>query len=158
MQRWLLGTAAYLIAADGTYVVTDKGLKIRLATGFEFFLPVIRGQDDVEVGGPAVVAACPRGTQSQPGSATRVVEIEVTLRYPADEGDHAKELLAAFEYAAAQLAAALMRDDFLERLSEHEEEFTALSYVGTWTEDSGWIERLRTYRYMRQIVVTPADL
>lgn len=158
LQRWLLGSAAYLITGEGDYVVTDKGLKLRMASGFEFFLPVVRGQDDIELTAPCVITSCPTGRHYQTGSLTMLVDVEITLRYPADAGDVIKEPLAAFEYAAGQLAAALYRDDLPQRLSEAEELFNCQFAPGPWTEMSGFIQRLRVYTFRRQLVVSPRDL
>lgn len=158
LQRYLLGSAQFFVAADGNYVRTDKGLKITLRSGFGFFLSVLRGQDDVEAVAPGVIAACPSAVQLEPGTLTHLAEIEITLRYPVDEGQSQRFLLDAFEYASGQLVQALYRDDLPSLISQTEDGFTCTWAPGTWTQASGWVERLRTYQLKRQIVVVPADL
>lgn len=158
IQRWLLGNAAYLVTGEGQYVVTDKGLKITMGDGYQFFLPVLRGQDDVEKGAPAVVVACPSARQYDRRTSTRVVDVEISLRYPADEGLNARKLLEAFEYAAEMLTGALLRTDFPEVVSTKEDGFTCQWAMEVWTEVSGWTDRFRTYAFRRPLIVMPKDM
>lgn len=157
LRAWMLGNAAYLIASDGTYVVEENGLRIRLQSGFGFFLPVVTGQSDVEMTGPAVVCSCPSGRQVENSTLTHLVDVQVELNFPADEGQNQRYLLDAFNYAVSQLQAALYRTDFTTVLTDAESGFACLHAPGSWTQESGFTDRLRTYRFRRQLVVAPSD-
>lgn len=156
-QKLLLGSAAYLVVGDGSFVVTDKGLRITLADGFTYDLPVARGQDDVEFTGPGVLCSCPSGTQVENGTRTMRVDVVIELHFPVDEGQRHRFLLDGFEYAVAQLAQALYRHDLPQLLSATENGFTVLHAPGAWTEESGFTDRLRTYRFQRPLIVAPTD-
>lgn len=158
IQRWVLGSAAYLIAGDGSFVVTDNGLKIRLVSGFEFDLPVMRGQDDVENSGPGVIAACAAGVQVEKGTMTHDVQVEITLRYPADEGEGLCSLLDSFEFSCDQLSQAIYRADFPAALTASLDGFTCLSSLGHWRQASGWVGRLRSYQFTGALRVAPFKL
>jgi hypothetical protein len=166
VKKWLLGEAAYLVTGDGTFVITDKGLNISVRGGAGYFLPVTCGQDEVEVSSPGVTVYCQEATGLEYAMCADnwLVGIDIELRFPADPRVAGEtNVLAAFEFAAQQLGAALLRNDLLERLSEQELEFTAIQQTEPWVQRSGFgtgagQERLRTYNYETTIEVAMSDL
>jgi len=156
--RWLLGAAPYLVAADGSYVLTDKGMRVTLHTGPQFFLAVNRGQDDVEIASPGLIAACDDAVQTELTALNFLVNLQIELRYPVDEGPESCGLLEAFEYAARQLGAALYKTELMDEVSQSEPEFTALNRPAPWREQSGFTGRQRTYRWVTQVSVALSDL
>lgn len=157
LKRYLLGSAAWLVSGTGTYIVEEDGIRITLGNGFRYHLGILTGQGAAELTGPAVVCSCPSGTHVESGTRTMRVDVVIELHYPVDESHGLRHPLHAFEYAAAQLAQALYRHDFPQLLSAAESGFTVLYAPGTWTEESGFTDRMRTYRFRRQLIVAPTD-
>ena len=155
LQRYLLGGAQYVLDENATFSVEDKGIRIVLPSGFRIFLAVLRGQDDIEVPAPAVIASCPTATQSQQGTLTHLVDVEITLRFPVDEHANQRHLLDGFQFSCDQLQSALYQDDLPEQVTMAADGFSCLWAPGPWTQASGWIDRLRTYQFKRQLLVTP---
>ena len=82
-QKYLLGQAPFLIAASGSYLLTDLGLRIKLSSGFEFDMPVLTGQGACEFSGPALIAYAPECSQLS-CTLNHEALLEVELRWPAD--------------------------------------------------------------------------
>ena len=149
LQRYLLGQAPYLVAGDGSYILGDTGLRIKLSSGFEFDLPVLTGQGACEVVGPCLIAFGSEATQTDCLNHDAVAEVE--LRWPADAESGLgtrEELLSCFFYAAGQLQKALYRTDLAERITETipEDSFTCYDVLPTRTQGSDFRSRLRVYK------------
>jgi hypothetical protein len=159
---WLRGQTGQLITGTGTYVETDKGIRIRLYSGSQFSFLALRGQDEVERIAPCVVCYCASGLKTEVCTTTAIVDVEITLYFPADKDMAQIITLSGFEYAAEKLGEALLREDLIERINEITQpempEFTLLHGVGNWAEESGWEGRLRTYTYRRQYQAAPVNL
>jgi len=164
MATWLRGQSGNLITGHGTFVQTEKGIRIKLSSGAEFPFTVTTGQDDVEVAAPGVVVSATEAEQSELLSLNFLVSIDVILRFPADEGvTENTGLIEAFRHAATQLSSVLYRDDLEARLSESEEGFTALHRPEPWRERSepavdGGPPRVRGYRWSTRLHVALADI
>jgi hypothetical protein len=150
-QRWLLGVAPFLIAETGSYILTDKGLKIKLASGYQFNLPVLTGQGACEVSGPCLVAVGVEAVQIG-CTLNHDATLGVELRWPADAKlgiGTREELLACFIYAAGQLQTALYRTDLSDLLTESitGDAFTCFRVAqGGRVQTSAWDKRNRIYR------------
>jgi hypothetical protein len=159
IAQYLRSQAAYLIAAVGTYILTEEGLHITLSSGFEFDLLILRGQDNLEIEEAAVIAYC--SDCQQPVSMLRtlnhVCEVRVSLRFPADDNEAQPDVLAALEHASGQLVKALYRSELKDRLSSQETGFSVL-HVGPWRQQSGWTGRQRTYAFSTLMVCTLSDV
>lgn len=157
-QTWMLGHAALLVSENGKYVVTNRSIRIELLSGPSFNLPVNRGQDDQELGAPAIVAACDDAVQAELRSLNWLVSTTLELRFPCDEKPTMSSMLDAFEYAAGGLSAALYKTELLDEVSALEPDFHLVARPNPWREQSGFTDRLRTYRWSTQFHVAMADL
>jgi hypothetical protein len=155
---WLIGIAARLVTGEGCYVITDKGLNIRLSSGVEWPFPVLRGQDDQEVSAPCLIVYCQSGEQVEFFTQTHRVEVQITLLFPADESPDNIELLQKFEFAAQQLVAALYIDDLLAQVSSLETGITITHQFTRWQIESTWQGRNRAVRFRSQFHALPQDV
>jgi hypothetical protein len=156
-SRFLHGVAANLVTGDGSYVITNDGLKILLKNGVSYPFPVLRGQDDQEVSAPCVIAYAQQGEQAELGTMTHVVDVQFSLLFPTDESMKQPQLLELFEYAAAQLVEALYRDDLCERVSELEPGYTLLAQLSKWAIESSWTNRNRLMRMRARFHAVNSD-
>jgi len=164
VARYLTGVAPYLIGGNGTYLITDNGLRVTLTSGVQFDFPIFTGQSTCEVSAPCIVAACPLCTQDNTTQCTlnHRCSVEVILYVPADADPGGlgtpQELLGFFEYAASQLVQALYRDDLATQLKLNEPNFTALFTSGPRSQLSGFVDRTRQFSVTFDVIATPAVL